>query len=47
MLDLRADNGLTILVYTAEPDARSHEALDLLGSWAATLEHERVRADPA
>jgi transcriptional regulator with XRE-family HTH domain len=45
MLDLRADNGLTILTYSAEPGTRSQEALDLLGSWAATLEQESVRAD--
>ena len=45
MLDLRADNGLTILTYSAEPGTRSQEALDLLGSWAATLEQETVHAD--
>jgi transcriptional regulator with XRE-family HTH domain len=42
MLDLRADNGLTILVYSAEPGSRSQEALDLLGSWAATVDQERA-----
>ncbi len=47
MLDLRADNGLTILTYSAEPGTRSQEALDLLGSWAATLEQETVPADRA
>ncbi len=45
MLDLRADNGLTILTYSAEPGTRSQEALDLLGSWSATLEQETVHAD--
>ena len=45
MLDLRADSGLTILTYSAEPGTRSQEALDLLGSWSATLEQENVRAD--
>jgi hypothetical protein len=39
-LDLPADNGLTIFTYAAEPGSRSEEALNLLGSWAAT-------ADPA
>lgn len=33
--------GLTMLVYTAEPSSSSQEALDLLASWAATLERER------
>jgi transcriptional regulator with XRE-family HTH domain len=36
MLELRADPGLTILTYTAEPGSKSDEALNLLGSWAAT-----------
>jgi hypothetical protein len=31
-----ADPGLTIFTYTAEPGSRSEEALNLLGSWAAT-----------
>jgi transcriptional regulator with XRE-family HTH domain len=35
-LDLPADHGLTIFTYTAEPGSRSEEALNLLGSWAAT-----------
>jgi hypothetical protein len=38
-MDLAADPGLTIFTYTAEPGSRSEEALNLLGSWAATL-HE-------
>ena len=38
-LDLAADPGLTLLTYTAEPGSRSEEALKLLGSWAATVEH--------
>jgi hypothetical protein len=33
-------NGLTMFTYAAEPGSRSEEALNLLGSWAAT-------ADPA
>ncbi len=32
---------LTMLVYTAEPSSPSQEALDLLASWAATLDRER------
>jgi hypothetical protein len=37
-LDLAADPGLTIFIYTAEPGSRSEEALRLLGSWAATVD---------
>ena len=37
-LELGADTGLTIFTYTAEPGSRDEEALELLGSWAATLE---------
>ena len=35
VMELSADDGLTITVYSAEPDSRSHQALDLLSSWAA------------
>ena len=38
MMELRADAGLTILTYTAEPGSKSDEALNLLASWAATLD---------
>ena len=37
-LDLAADHGLTIFTYAAEPGSRSEEALNLLGSWAATVD---------
>jgi transcriptional regulator with XRE-family HTH domain len=44
-LDLPGDAGQRILVYSAEPGSRSHEALDLLASWAttpsATRQHDR------
>lgn len=36
VLDLTADAGQTLLVYTAEPQSASQEALDLLASWAST-----------
>ena len=36
-LDIAADHGLTMFTYAAEPGSRSEEALNLLGSWAATL----------
>jgi hypothetical protein len=38
-LDLPADNRLTMFTYAAEPGSRSEEALNLLGSWAATADH--------
>jgi transcriptional regulator with XRE-family HTH domain len=37
-LDLSADHGLTIFTYAAEPGSRSEEALQLLGSWGATID---------
>jgi hypothetical protein len=41
MMELSADPGLSILTYSAEPGTPSEEALSLLGSWAATLDHEQ------
>ena len=35
-LDLSADAGLSLLVYTAEPGSATGDALRLLASWAAT-----------
>ena len=49
-LELPADPGLTVVVYTAEPGSPSADALDLLASWAATLdqqEHADHAADNA
>ena len=40
VMEMSADSGLTISVYTAEPRSRSQEALELLGSWAATPEEQ-------
>ena len=42
-LDIAADHGLTLFTYAAEPGSRSEQALNLLGSWAATT----GTADPA
>ena len=39
-MELPGEN-LTMLVYTAEPGSRSQEALDLLASWAATIDQEQ------
>jgi transcriptional regulator with XRE-family HTH domain len=36
VMELSADTGLTVSVYSAEPGSRSAEALDLLASWTAT-----------
>ena len=38
-LDLAADEGLRISAYTAEPGTASHDALNLLASWTATMDH--------
>ena len=35
-MELAADPGLTMFVYTAEPGSRSEQALNLLASWTAT-----------
>ena len=44
-LDVAADHGLTLFTYAAEPGSRSEEALNLLGSWAATARPRRAHAD--
>jgi len=44
-MELVADPGLTMFVYTAEPGSRSEQALDLLASWAATPDQESTHAD--
>ncbi len=36
--DIAADPGLTMFIYAAEPGTRSTEGLNLLGSWAATVD---------
>jgi transcriptional regulator with XRE-family HTH domain len=37
-MELRADPGLTLLVYTAEVGSRTQDALNLLATWSATFE---------
>jgi transcriptional regulator with XRE-family HTH domain len=44
-LELVADPGLTLSVYSAEPGSRSEQALGLLASWTATPDEEAVDAD--
>lgn len=41
-LELAAEPGLTLTIYTAEPGSSSEEALRLLSSWAATQEASTV-----
>ena len=40
-LDLRTEPGLTLTIYTAEPDSPTAHALTLLASWAATVNQPR------
>ena len=44
MLALAADPGLHLLALSAEPGTPSHDALKLLGSWAATVDPATARA---
>jgi MmyB-like transcription regulator ligand binding domain len=45
LMELAADPGQALTVWTAEPGTRSAEALSLLGSWAATPDEETTSAD--
>ncbi len=45
VMELAADHGLTLNVYSAEPGSPSADALNLLASWAATLEQPAGAAD--
>ena len=36
-MELSVDSGLSMTIYTAEPDSASQQALDLLASWTSTL----------
>jgi hypothetical protein len=44
-LDLRAEPGLTMTIYAAEPGSPTEHALALLASWAATPAAPHTRAD--
>lgn len=46
-MELVADDRLTLMAYSAEPGSASQEALDLLASWAATLDRESRSGDDA
>jgi transcriptional regulator with XRE-family HTH domain len=45
-MQLAADDGLVMFAYTAEPGSKSAEALNLLGSWAATLDQTESLDQP-
>jgi transcriptional regulator with XRE-family HTH domain len=44
--ELSADAGLTMFAFTAEAGSRSEEGLNLLASWAATLDQEEPAPAP-
>jgi transcriptional regulator with XRE-family HTH domain len=44
-MELVADPGLTMFVYTAEPGSKSEQSLNLLASWTATPDEETTHAD--
>jgi hypothetical protein len=44
-MELPADPGLALLLYTAEPGSATEQALTFLGSWAATHEQPTTTAD--
>jgi hypothetical protein len=46
-LELAADTGQTMLVYTAAPGTSTLDALTLLASWAATHDSPAVSPDHA
>jgi hypothetical protein len=41
-MDLSADPGLTLHIYSAQPGSPSADALKLLASWAATLDQAQL-----
>lgn len=46
-MELPVDQGLTLNVYTVEPGSPSADALNLLASWAATLDVRAAARDRA
>jgi hypothetical protein len=45
-MELAADPGQSLTIWTAEPETKSAEALSLLGSWAATPRQPNLRDLP-
>jgi hypothetical protein len=46
-MEIAAESGLRLAVFSAEPGSRSAEALDLLASWVATGAPARTDAPRA
>jgi hypothetical protein len=44
-MELAADPGQMLMIWTAEPGSKSSQALSLLGSWAATSDEKFTSAD--
>jgi hypothetical protein len=44
-MDVSADDGLTISVFSAEPGSRSEQGLDLLASWTAAPQQSLTAVD--
>jgi hypothetical protein len=45
-MEFPSDPDLTLLVYTAEPNTPTADALELLASWAATIDKEQQADQP-
>ena len=41
-LELPTDTGLTLMAYTAEPATPTHDALNVLAAWAATIDQNNI-----
>jgi hypothetical protein len=44
-MELPADPGLALLLYTAEPGSETEQALTFLASWAATQDQPAPESD--
>jgi hypothetical protein len=42
-MELSADDGLSVAIFTAEPGSASQQALDLLASWTTTPDPSETR----
>ena len=46
-MDLPADPGLSLIVYSAEPGSTTEDALNLLASWTVTDEKSITQSEPS